>query len=92
MLCGGGSSLEQLKDELESSDWYRDLPFARKPSIHFITPDAVVGIEDTTAKLHDHTFVTAMGLLRVGLDTIAQSGESTGDEKVSEKINRLLRI
>ena len=92
MLCGGGASLNQLKDELEESNWYRDLPFARKPSIHFITPDAVVGIEDTTSKLQDHTFVTAMGLLRVGLDTIAQSGESVGDEKVSEKINRLLRI
>jgi cell division protein FtsA len=92
MLCGGGSSLEMIKTELEDTDWYRTLPFARKPSIHFITPEAVVGIRDATTKLHDHTFVTAMGLLRVGLDTLAQNGESVVDEGVSSKINRLLRI
>jgi cell division protein FtsA len=92
MLCGGGSSLEMLKEELEEADWYRKLPFARKPSVHFITPEAVVGITDTTEKLDGHTFVTAMGLLRVGLDTIAQSGESVTDEGISSKINRLLRI
>ncbi len=91
LLCGGGASLELLVNELESSDWYRRLPFARKPSIHFIKPEAVVGITDTTDSLHDHTFVTAMGLLRVGLDTLAQNGDS-GSENVQSKINRLLRI
>lgn len=91
LLCGGGASLEQIMSELESSDWYRDLPFARKPSVQFITPDTVVGITDKTEDVADHTFITAMGLLRVGIDTIAQSGE-TDDEGVSGRINRLLRI
>ena len=91
LLCGGGASLELLTQELESGDWYRKLPFARKPSIHFITPEAVIGIKDTTSTLEDHTFVTAMGLLRVGLDTIAQSGAGT-DETFQAKMNRLLRI
>lgn len=91
LLCGGGASLEQLTTELESSDWYLKLPFARKPSIHFIKPEAVIGITDTTGILDDHTFVTAMGLLRVGLDTIAQSNEVEG-ENVQSRINRMLRI
>ncbi len=91
LLCGGGASLDLLVAELESSDWYRRLPFARKPSIHFIKPEAVIGITDMTDGLHDHTFVTAMGLLRVGLDTIAQNGE-LADGTVQSKINRLLRV
>jgi cell division protein FtsA len=92
MLCGGGASLKLLKQELEETDWYKKQAFARKPSIHYITPEAVVGITDTTAKLDGHTFVTAMGLLRVGLDTLSQNDEIQGDETVSNKINRLLKI
>lgn len=91
LLAGGGASLEQITTELEGSDWYRSLPFARKPSIRFITPDTVVGITDKTDDVADHTLITAMGLLRVGIDTILQGGD-TEDEGVAGKINRLLRI
>lgn len=88
LLCGGGSSLSQLVTALSERDWYKDLPFAKKPQIHHITPDQVVGINDTTGKASDHTFITAMGLLRVGYDTIVGGGE----EGVKDKINRFLRI
>lgn len=91
LLCGGGSSLEQIMTELEETDWYRSLPFARKPSVRFITPETVVGITDKTDNVVDHTYITAMGLLRVGIDTIAQGGDIE-DEGVANKINRLLRI
>lgn len=91
LLCGGGSSLEQIMTELEDTDWYRSLPFARKPSVRFITPDTVVGITDRTDNVVDHTYITAMGLLRVGIDTIAQGGDIE-DEGVVGRINRLLRI
>ncbi|MCA9328578.1 rod shape-determining protein [Candidatus Saccharibacteria bacterium] len=92
LLCGGGASLELLTRELESAEWYRKLPFARKPAIHFIQPEAVIGIKDSTDTLEDHTFVTAMGLLRVGLDTIAQNGDAATDESIQSRINRMLRI
>lgn len=36
-----------------------------------------MGITDTTGSIEDHTFITAMGLLRVGYDTII--GTSDGD-------------
>lgn len=91
LLCGGGASLELITQSLEESDWYRSLPFARKPSIRFITPDTVVGIVDKTEDVADHTFITAMGLLRVGIDTIAQSGDIE-NEGITSRINRLLRI
>jgi cell division protein FtsA len=92
LLCGGGASLDMLVDELEQSNWYRDLPFAKKPSVRYISPDSVVGIIDTTDKLDDHTFITAMGLLRVGLDTIGQNEEIDETVTVRDRINRILRI
>ena len=85
-----------LTKELEQSDWYRDLPFTRKPSVQLIRPELAVGITDTTDSLNDHTFITAMGLLRVGTDTILQnieeSSENNTENSVSEKLNRLLRM
>jgi cell division protein FtsA len=92
LLCGGGASLELLIDELEQSSWYKSLPFSKKPTIKYIEPSSVVGIIDTTDKLQDHTFITAMGLLRVGIDTIDQSEETNEETSIKDRINRLLRI
>jgi len=90
-LCGGGSSLDMLMDSLEESDWYKDLPFTRKPVIKHIRPEQVVGIKDTTGDVADHTFITAMGLLRVGLDTLHFAGPSSG-AGIREKLDRMLRV
>lgn len=92
LLCGGGASLDMLVDELEQSNWYHDLPFAKKPSVRYIAPENVAGINDTTDKLDDHTFITAMGLLRVGLDTIGQNEVIDDTVTVRDRINRILRI
>lgn len=88
-LCGGGSSLEMLSDKLEQTDWYRSLPFTRKPTVHHIRPEQVTGITDKTGKINDHTFITAMGLLRVGLDT-SQFNEAS--DTVKDKIDRMLSV
>lgn len=90
LLCGGGSSLDMLMERLETSDWYKSLPFTKKPQIQHIQPSEVVGITDTTADITDHTFITAMGLLRVGMDTL----NITDNEKptLSERFNRILRV
>lgn len=87
-LCGGGSSLDMLMDRLESTDWYRDLPFTRKPVIQHIRPEQVVGINDATGDVTDHTFITAMGLLRVGMDTMQYAG---GGNTIREKLDRMLK-
>ncbi|PID99650.1 hypothetical protein CSA80_00065 [Candidatus Saccharibacteria bacterium] len=89
-LCGGGSSLQMLVDRLHDSDWYSKLPFTRKPIIEHIHPDQVIGIVDQSGKVNDHTFVTAMGLLRVGLDTVQYTG-TTGDT-IKEKLDRILHV
>lgn len=90
LLCGGGSSLDALMDALSATSWYKELPFTRKPVIQHIKPEQVVGIADKTGHVADHTFVTAMGLLRVGLDTLQQDTRSANT--VKEKIDRMLRI
>ncbi len=91
LLCGGGSSLDMLMDRLHDSDWYASLPFTRKPTVQYIRPEQVVGITDLTGNIHDHTFITAMGLLRVGLDTQQYSG-APGGESVKDKIDRMLHV
>jgi cell division protein FtsA len=90
LLCGGGSSLDMLMERLHQSDWYTKLPFTRKPIVQHIHPEQVVGITDLSGKVSDHTFITAMGLLRVGLDTVQYNG--TGGNSVKEKIDRILHV
>lgn len=89
LLCGGGSSLTKLVEALKTEDWYKDLPFTKRPSVQHISPKDVIGITDKTSSELDHTFITAMGLLRVGYDTIVGSSDT---DSVKEKLNRILRV
>lgn len=89
LLCGGGSSLDMLMKALQESNWYTSLPFARKPVVQHIQPRQVIGITDKTGHVADHTFITAMGLLRVGMDTLHYSGSSGGT--IKDKIDRILQ-
>ncbi len=91
LLCGGGSSLEMLMHELNSTDWYRSLPFTKKPQVHHIKPGQVVGIVDKTGDVSDHTFITAMGLLRVGLDTLQQELNAPSGS-IRERLDRILKV
>lgn len=92
-LCGGGSSLDLLMDKLSEGKWHADLPFTRKPVVQHIQPEQVVGITDRTGDVNDHTFITAMGLLRVGLDTLQFSKNEAGvSGSIREKIDRMLRV
>ena len=91
LLCGGGSSLDRLVERLEQGEWYKALPFTKRPIIQHIQPEQVVGIVDKTGNVTDHTFITAMGLLRVGLDTLMQQ-DNRPTSSVREKIDRMLRI
>jgi len=89
LLCGGGASLDKLVEALGRPEWHKDLPFTKKPTVHYIQPSDVIGITDSTGQVTDHTYITAMGLLRVGYDTLI--GSSDGDT-IKEKLNRILRI
>lgn len=90
LLCGGGASLDLVVERLEDGDWYKELPFTKRPKIHYIHPSDVSGIIDSTGEVNDHTFITAMGLLRVGMDTLFQQGNK-GSFSLKDKLDRMLR-
>ncbi len=89
-LCGGGSSLELLVEKLEETDWYKNLPFTHKPSIHLIKPQQIADIKDMTEKVNDHTFITAMGLLRVAGDT--KQFDTKDNSTLRDKIDKMLKV
>ncbi len=41
LLCGGGTGLPQIMTALKGSEWYKALPFARRPVVSHISPDEV---------------------------------------------------
>lgn len=88
LLCGGGASLSLLQETLAISDWYTNLAFSRRPVIHLIDvhdlPDLIL---PEKTKL-DHSYATALGLLRVGVDTLAGAPE---ENKLRAKIAKLLQ-
>ena len=60
-LAGGGSSLPEVRQQLEAFDWDR-LPFARTPAVTVLRPLDVRGIYDSTGLLLDQQDITPMGL------------------------------
>jgi cell division protein FtsA len=89
LLCGGGASLPLLSKQLATTEWHLELPFTKKPIVQLLSPDQVIGFTDATGKVIDHTFITAMGLLRVGCDTIGQA-ELPAKSSIKRKLNKLL--
>ena len=93
LLCGGGASLSLLQETLAVSDWYEKLPFSRRPVIHLIDvaelPDLNTDhLSAEGVSMLDHSFATALGLLRVGTDTLASAPE---ENKLKAKISKLLQ-
>lgn len=89
LLCGGGASLKQIPEVLENTDWYKSLPFVHKPAVQLIGPDEVVGIHNETEIPLDHTYITAMGLLRVGYDTVNSADQDKG---LKSKLTNILKV
>jgi cell division protein FtsA len=80
LLCGGGTGLPQIAQALKGKDWYKTLPFARKPVVNHISPAEVTRVHDTTGKLTSFADITPMGLANLGLDQVG--GETTTDTLV----------
>lgn len=89
LLCGGGAGLTRLQEELAVADWMGDLPFSRRPVVHLVTPAEIPGITNTTDTKIDHSFITALGLLRVALDTLGTDNSS--DDGLRGKLAKLLQ-
>lgn len=88
LLCGGGAGLSALQEELATSDWYKDLPFSRRPLVHLLDDVDIPGINNLTPEDLDYSFITAFGLLRVAIDTLTGTDEPTG---LRAKLAKLLQ-
>lgn len=88
LLCGGGAGLNELQDVLATTDWFKELPFARRPVVHLVESADIPGINNTTDAVLDYSYVTALGLLRVALDTLAGVPEESG---IRAKLAKLLQ-
>ena len=87
-LCGGGAGLMPLQEMLALSDWYKDLPFSRRPTINIIDVNTLPGITFGTKTPLDHSYATALGLLRVGVDTLASAPD---ENNLRTKLAKLLQ-
>ena len=61
-LCGGGSALPEIRAALEADGFASGLPFARRPQVSMMDPEAVTEISDDTGLLVDQQDVTPMAL------------------------------
>jgi cell division protein FtsA len=77
LLCGGGADLPQIRAVLDEGDWWRELPFARRPKVRALSPDEVVGLRDSTTNLRTGQDVTPMALAHQAL--ILDAGASAVD-------------
>lgn len=87
LLCGGGSALPEIKEVLTDSDWYKELPFAKKPQVHFIKPKDVANIVDETGEIKDQQDITPMGLANL----VVGMGEEDVLPSLMRKVTKTLQ-
>jgi cell division protein FtsA len=87
LLCGGGTGLPQVAAALKGRDWWRQLPFARQPTVSHISPEEVTRVIDRTGQLTSYADITPMGLANIGLDT---AGGETATESLIKKLSRAI--
>ncbi len=88
MLCGGGAGLSLLQETLAMSNWYEGLPFSRRPLINLIEVKDLPNLTIKDEFNLDYSYATALGLLRVGVDTLAGA---PSENKIRAKIAKILQ-
>ena len=79
LMCGGGANLPDIAEVLEKAIWNPHLPFARRPTVHFIKPQDVENIIDQTKSLSNLWDITPMSLANMAIDLV-------GEEAVMDSI------
>jgi len=89
LLSGGGSHLPEIKEALETREWFKELPFTKKPQISFLNPKMVSNLTDETKLLKDQQDIVVMALANLALNFI---GEEALPSKVLKKVVRLMQM
>lgn len=87
LMCGGGSGLPDIAKVLENANWNPRLPFARKPSVHFIKAKDVEHIVDETNNLNNLWDITPMSLANMAIDLVGE--ENIVDNVLSKIVSGL---
>lgn len=85
LLCGGGSGLPGIYEQLNSQKWLEKIPFPDKPTIGYIQPRDIIKIVDKTQKLNNPQDVTPMGLASLIFD-------NDGKDALSDALNKAMKI
>jgi cell division protein FtsA len=88
-LCGGGAELPQVADALADDEWWRRLPFARRPQVTSLDPGDVVGLQDRSGLLSTRQDVTPMALAHQALILDAQANAA---ERAMRRAVRALQL
>lgn len=88
ILCGGGAGLSLLQEALATSDWYTQLAFSRRPLIHLLDIAELPNLIISDGIDLDYSYATALGLIRVGTDTLAGAPK---ENPIKAKIDKLLQ-
>lgn len=83
-LCGGTSASSELQEHLALSDWYTNLPFARRPLINLLDASELPALVDKS-KSFNSSFIVALGLARIATDS------SSSKNFLTSKIAKLLQ-
>lgn len=89
LLSGGGAHLPEIKEALESREWVKSLPFAKKPQISLMNPKMVSNLSDETRLLTDQGDIVPMALANLGLEFLTEEQLLS---KVLKKVVRLMQI
>jgi len=71
--------LPDLQEILKDAQWSPNLPFVRRPNVHFIRPEDVENISDQTGELKNPWDITPMSLANLGIDLV-------GEERITDSI------
>jgi cell division protein FtsA len=88
-LCGGGAELPEVAEALADDAWWHRLPFARRPQVAALDPQAVVGLEDRSGQLSTRQDVTPMALAHQALIIDAQASAA---ERAMRRAVRALQL
>ncbi|MFH1218713.1 MAG: cell division FtsA domain-containing protein [Candidatus Peregrinibacteria bacterium] len=89
LLSGGGAHLPEIKEALESREWVKSLPFAKKPQITFFNPKMVTNLVDETHLIKDQQDIVPMALANLAIGFI---NEDQLLPKVLKKVVRLMQM
>jgi len=85
LLCGGGSGLPGIYEQLNSEKWLEKIPFPDKPTVGYIQPHDIIKIIDKTNKLTNPQDVTPMGLASLIL-------KNDSSDALSEALAKAMKI